>query len=196
MQLLKAKTGKIIHAQQAGGERGRLEGACACGKRNLVETDQGTANQIVEKGGAYCPSALALMEPHSGTSDEGRWVSEPKTLADLSPADIQAINDSATDQLHAYQRIAGTQATKRVRGQRIHVKPRKKRRQRTRNAKRGASWGVSHARVSGRPKVLASLYTHRCFQDVPGGFMLRQPLGGGDMVPARAKDRAALKAAR
>lgn len=191
MQLLKAKTGKIIHANPDE-LTGRITGQCACGKRNLVEVDEAKATEIVEKGGAYCASALALMEPDSTASDDTRWVSEPKTMDSLSQADLEAINHSATDQLHAYQRISND--TKRVRGQHIHVKPRKARRQRVRSTKRGAGWGTHHARISGHKMAPASLYTHRAFQDVAGGFMLRQPIGGGDMVPARARDRVALKA--
>lgn len=193
MQLLKAKTGKIIHAQFQPLELSNA-GQCACGKTRLLPVDETTAAEIVAKGGAYCPSALGHLEPEEATRDDTRLVSEPKTLGSLSPADIETINNRASDQLHTYRNIAGASAVKRVRGQHIHVKPRKAKRQRTRSIKRGAVWGQGHARISGQKMARASLYTHRCFQDVPGGLMLRQPLGGGDMVPARSRDRAALKA--
>lgn len=192
MQLLKAKTGKIIHHAANPDYTGDV-GVCPCGKGRMIpKIDEETAAQTIDKGGAYCEATLAAMEPDSATSDETRWVTEPKTLDSLSQADLEAINAVATDQLHAYQRISND--TKRVRGQRIHVKPRKAKRQRTRSAKRGATWGVNHGRISGCKMAPASLYTHRAYLDKLGGFMLRQPIGGGDMVPARSKDRIALKA--
>lgn len=195
MQLLKAKTGKIIHHAANPDYTGDV-GVCPCGKGRMIpKIDEETAAQTIEKGGAYCEATLAAMEPDSATSDETRWVTEPKTLADLSPADIKAIKDSATDQLHAYQRIVGDHA-KKVRGYRLQHKAKKPKRQRTRSAKRGASWGVHrpHARIAGLPKAPASLYTHRAFLD-PNGIMSHQPIGGGKLVLSRPCDRSAVRLA-
>lgn len=214
MQLLKAKTGKIIHVQDP--DHSTAAGVCVCGKIGLVSTDKATADKVVAKGGAYCDAGLTLLMGAEGI--------EPKTISeqpDLTPelreqqaAAYRAASEEPKDsllqsflaQLAARQaerekkRAARAKAKQAMRDTRLdptifHMPEGDGQRYRRRLARKSVGVVGARARTrQARPhtagnKAHASLYTHRAYiaQD---GVMLVQPLGGGNTRPARSRDRA------
>lgn len=196
MQLLKAKKGKIIHIQLFSPA---TPDTAMCGKSNFLPTDKATADTIVERGGSWCPACrkaqavadMLAQEPDEPAEpdelDEPTEPTEPALTPDQSVAVGRVLDEVAqayTDQV-AFRAVRPNE----------EVTPPHNRASK-RAAVRAASGGRIRGNLVGRVKATASLWTHRAYQDVPGGTVLVQAIGGGAMRPARSRDQRALKGVR